>query len=172
MLFLIAASSVDHALDTLNPENQKNYNEDIFFIPGPSLNPITKNPQKIAQNLLSEDLAKKTDINLWHDVLNNRCAAISVRREIEVDSESDELTRNVNAIGEVFRPLLNINRRENSDMIVEKELKTGLNSRLLQALHSAIDETVLPVLQNTLGMLENWSKTGQLVQRSTQEPRS
>ena len=71
MVFIVAASSVDHALDTLNPENRKNYNEKIFSIPGLSLNPNTKNPRKIVQNLLSKDLSEKTDINIWHDVLNN-----------------------------------------------------------------------------------------------------
>ena len=71
MVFIVAASSVDHALDTLNPENRKTYNEKIFSIPGLSLNPNTKNPRKIVQNLLSKDLSEKTDIVIWHDVLNN-----------------------------------------------------------------------------------------------------
>ena len=70
MVYIVAASSVDHALDTLNPENPKTYKEKIFSIPGLSLNPNTKNPQKIVQNLLSKDLAEKTDIIIWHDVLN------------------------------------------------------------------------------------------------------
>ena len=71
MVFIVGASSVDHALDTLNPENRKTLEEKIFSIPGLSLNPNTKNPQKIVQNLLSKDLAEKTDIVIWHDVLNN-----------------------------------------------------------------------------------------------------
>ena len=71
MVFIVAASSVDHALDTLNPENRKDYNAKIFSIPGLSLNPNTKNTQKIVQNLLFKDLAEKTDIIIWHDVLNN-----------------------------------------------------------------------------------------------------
>ena len=71
MVFIVAASSVDHALDTLNPENRKTYNEKIFSIPGLSLNPNTKNPKKLVQNLLSKDLSDKTDIVIWHDVLNN-----------------------------------------------------------------------------------------------------
>ena len=71
MIYILAASSVDHALDTLNPENRKTYKEKIFSIPGLSLNPNTKNPQKIVQNLLSKDLAEKTNIIIWHDVLNN-----------------------------------------------------------------------------------------------------
>ena len=71
MVYIVTASSVDHAFDTLTPENRKNYHEKIFSIPGLSLNPNTKNPRKIVQNLLSKDLAEKTDIIIWHDVLNN-----------------------------------------------------------------------------------------------------
>ena len=71
MVYIVAASSVDHALDTLNPENRKTYKEKIFSLPGLSLNPNTKNPRKIVQNMLSKDLAEKTDIIIWHDVLNN-----------------------------------------------------------------------------------------------------
>ena len=71
MVFIVAASSVDHALDTLNPENRKTYNEKIFSFPGLSLNPNTKNHRKIVQKLLSKDLSEKTDIVIWHDVLNN-----------------------------------------------------------------------------------------------------
>ena len=62
MVFFVAASSVHHALDTLNPVNRKIYNEKIFSIPGLSLNTNTKNPQKIVQRLLSKDLAEKSDI--------------------------------------------------------------------------------------------------------------
>ena len=71
MVIVVAASSVDHALDTLKPEKRKKYNEKIFSIPGLSLNPNTKNPRKFVQNLLSKDLARKSDIVFWHDVLNN-----------------------------------------------------------------------------------------------------
>ena len=71
MVYILAARSVDHALNTLNPKNRKTYKEKIFPIPGLSLNPNTENPRKIVQNLLSKDLAEKTDIFIWHDVLNN-----------------------------------------------------------------------------------------------------
>ena len=66
MVFVVAASSVHHAL-----EIRKTYNEKIYSVPGLSLCPNTKNPRKIVQNLLSKDLAEKTDIVIWHDVLNN-----------------------------------------------------------------------------------------------------
>ena len=71
MVYILAARSVDHALDTLNPENRKTYKEKLFSLPGLSFNPNTKNPRNIVQNLLSKGLAEKTDIIIWHDVLNN-----------------------------------------------------------------------------------------------------
>ena len=46
MVYIVAASSVDHALDILTPGTRKSYKEKIFSIPGLSLNPNTKNPKK------------------------------------------------------------------------------------------------------------------------------
>ena len=68
MVFIIAASSLHHALETLTPEEKNCYKEKIYSIPGLSLNPNTINPKKIVQNLLSKD---KKDIVTCHDVLNN-----------------------------------------------------------------------------------------------------
>ena len=71
MVFILGASSLDHALETLTLEEKTQYNEKVFSIPGLSLNKNTKNPRKIVQNLLSRDLKDKKDIVIWHDVLNN-----------------------------------------------------------------------------------------------------
>ena len=71
MVFILAASSLHHALDTLTPDKKETFNEKVYSIPGLSLNPNTKNPKKIVQNLLSKDFKDKTDIIIWHDVLNN-----------------------------------------------------------------------------------------------------
>ena len=71
MVFIVAASSVDNALETLTPDNRKSYKEKIYSVPGLSLNVNTKNPKEIVQNLLSKELSDKTDIVIWHDVLNN-----------------------------------------------------------------------------------------------------
>ena len=71
MVFIIAASSLDHALETLSPEKRDQYKEKIFSIPGLSLNPHTKNPKKNVQNLLSKDLKDKNNVVIWHDVINN-----------------------------------------------------------------------------------------------------
>ena len=62
MVFIVAASSADHALETLTPETREKYQDNIFSKPGLSLNVNTKNPKKIFQNLLSKDLSEKRDI--------------------------------------------------------------------------------------------------------------
>ena len=71
MVFILAASSLHHAIETLTPEKKQRYKDKIYSIPGLSLNPNTKNPRKIVQNLLAKDLKEKKDIVIWHDVLNN-----------------------------------------------------------------------------------------------------
>ena len=71
MVFILAASSLHHSLETLTREEKEQLKNKIYSIPGLSLNPKTKNPKKVVQNLLSKDLAEKNDIVIWHDVLNN-----------------------------------------------------------------------------------------------------
>ena len=92
MVFILAASSLHHALETLTPDEKELYENKIFSIPGLSLNNNTKNPRKIVQNLLSKDLKDKKNIVIWHDVLNNSISrhdsnnfrALSVSELIEV----------------------------------------------------------------------------------------
>ena len=64
MVFILAASSLHHALETLTREEKEQFNNKIYSIPGLSLNPKTKNLKKVVQNLLSKDLAEKNDIVL------------------------------------------------------------------------------------------------------------
>ena len=71
MVFILAASSLHHALETLNPDAKEQFKVKTYTIPGLSLNPNTKNPRKIVQNLLAKDLKDKKDIVIWHDALNN-----------------------------------------------------------------------------------------------------
>ena len=92
MVFILAASSLHHAIETLNPDEKEHFNDKIYTIPGLSLNPLTKNPKKIVQNLLSNDLKDKNNIVIWHDVLNNSISrhnsnnfcALSVSELIEI----------------------------------------------------------------------------------------
>ena len=46
MVFIVAASSLHHDLDTLTSEKRIAYEEKVFTIPGLSLNNHAKNPQK------------------------------------------------------------------------------------------------------------------------------
>ena len=72
MVFIIAASSLDHALETLTLGEKARYNDKVFSIPGGlSLNKNTRKPKQNVQNLLSKDLKEKKNIVIWHDVLNN-----------------------------------------------------------------------------------------------------
>ena len=71
MVFIVAASSLHYALETLTTEEKEHFKNKIYTIPGLSLNPNTKNPRKIVQNLLSKDLKDKTNIVIWQNVLNN-----------------------------------------------------------------------------------------------------
>ena len=71
MVFILAASSLHHAIETLTPDEKERYKGKIHSVTGLSLNPNTKNPRKIVQNLLAKDLKGKKDIVIWHDVLNN-----------------------------------------------------------------------------------------------------
>ena len=59
MVFILAASSLHHALETLTREEKEQFKNKIFSIPGLSLNPKTKNPKKVVQKLLSKELAEK-----------------------------------------------------------------------------------------------------------------
>ena len=57
MVFILAASSLHHALETLTREEKEQFKNKIYSIP--SLNPKTKNPKKVVQKLLSKELAEK-----------------------------------------------------------------------------------------------------------------
>ena len=92
LIFIIAASSLHQALETLTPEEKEQYKDKPNTIPGLSLNLNTKNPRKIVQNLLSKDLKDENRIVIWHDVLNNSISrhgsnnfrALSVSELIEI----------------------------------------------------------------------------------------
>ena len=71
MVFIVAASSVHHAVDALSLEQESKYKDKINAIPGLSPNLYAKNPKKNVRNLVSKDLKDKTKNIVWHDVLNN-----------------------------------------------------------------------------------------------------
>ena len=91
--------------------------------------------------------------------------------EKKMDSESDKLNGSVNPTETDFRSLLNTNSREKSELTVETvgtinlrfqakcqgkldKIKTDFTSQILPAINSAINEKVLPILRNSLGLPE------------------
>ena len=71
MVRILAASSLYHAIQTINPEGQKALNEKVYSIPGLSLNIHAKNLRKIVQNLIEQDFKDEKELIIWHDVINN-----------------------------------------------------------------------------------------------------
>ena len=71
MVRILAASSLHHAIETINPENQTAIKEKVYSIPGLSLNNNAKNPQKIVQTLIEKDFKDEKELIIWHDVINN-----------------------------------------------------------------------------------------------------
>ena len=71
MVRILAASSLHHAIETVNPENQTAIKEKVYSIPGLSFNIQAKNPKKVVQNLIEKDFKDEKELIIWHDVINN-----------------------------------------------------------------------------------------------------
>ena len=71
MVRILAASSLHHAIETVDSEQQKAINEKVYSIPGLSLNINAKNPQKNVQNLIVRDFKDENELIIWHDVIYN-----------------------------------------------------------------------------------------------------
>ena len=71
MVRILAASSLHHAIETINLENQTAIREKVYSISGLSLNINAKNPRKIVQNLIQKDFKDENELIIWHDVINN-----------------------------------------------------------------------------------------------------
>ena len=76
MVFILAASSLHHALEILTPEEKEQFNNKVYTIPGLSLNPNTKILEKSFKTCLQRILKRKK-IVIWHDVLNNATRLLS-----------------------------------------------------------------------------------------------
>ena len=61
MVRILAASSLHHAIETVNTEEQRALNEKVYSIPGLSLNIHAKNPRKTVQNLIEKDFKNKNE---------------------------------------------------------------------------------------------------------------
>ena len=71
MVFILAASSLHHAIKTLPQALQDHYKKGICALPGLSFNPNALKVQKTAQFQLSLFFRDKKRLVIWHDVVNN-----------------------------------------------------------------------------------------------------
>ena len=73
MVFIIAASSLHHSVNTLPLTLQKRLNDTFKAVPGLSFNLNANNRQKTVQYLLSNSSKCMIEKNfiIWHDVINN-----------------------------------------------------------------------------------------------------
>ena len=151
MIFIIAASSLHQALETLTPEEKEQYKDKPNTIPGLSLNLNTKNPRKIVQNLLSKDLKDENRIVIWHDVLNNSISrhgsnnfrALSVSELIEIlKSFQDRLSA-----------LVYCHRYRTQDIFEQlKVLETDLDIKVF----NIVKDFISPKKQKDTELLENF----------------
>ena len=70
MVFILAASSLHHVLGILTTEEKSTSKEQVYSIPGLSLNTNTKHSIKIVQNLQDVEQEDKNNVVIWHDVIN------------------------------------------------------------------------------------------------------
>ena len=71
MVFILGASSLLHAINSLPKNSQNRYTSTVFSLPGLSLNPFAVNYRKSVQYQLDNVFRHKSDIIIWHDAINN-----------------------------------------------------------------------------------------------------
>ena len=71
MIFILAASSLHHAIKTLPQALQDHCKKRIYALPGLSFNPNAVKVRKTAQFQLSLFFRDKKRLVIWHDVVNN-----------------------------------------------------------------------------------------------------
>ena len=71
MVYILAASSLHHAIKTLPEALQDHYKKGILALPGLSFNPNALKVRKNAQFQLSHFFRDKKRLVIWHDVVNN-----------------------------------------------------------------------------------------------------
>ena len=71
MVFILAASSLHHAIKTAPQVTQNRYKRNIYALPGLSFNPNALKVRKAAQFQLSHFFHDKKRLVIWHDVVNN-----------------------------------------------------------------------------------------------------
>ena len=70
-MFILAASSLHHALKIFSPASQKRVSQSCLAIPGLSFNHNAVNVCKTCQYQLDHYFLNRTDIVIWLDAVNN-----------------------------------------------------------------------------------------------------
>ena len=70
MVYILGASSLDHALRKLPVPSQKRVQDTCFTNPGLSLNFNARDSQKTIQYYLHHYLSHRNDLVIWHDAIN------------------------------------------------------------------------------------------------------
>ena len=123
MVFILGASSLDHALRILSAPSQKRVKDTCFTKPGLSLNFNARDSQKTIQYYLHHYLSHRNDLVIWHDATNNSISGhrSNNNRSLSTDQLKSLLLRykeNITAI---------VYCRRNGTDNIEKELKkTGI----------------------------------------------
>ena len=71
MMFILGASSLDHALRKLSALSQKRVKETCFTKPGLSFILNARDSQKTIQYYLHHFLSNRKDLVIWHNAINN-----------------------------------------------------------------------------------------------------
>ena len=71
MVFILGASSLHHALESLSKKARKRLADRVFTLPGFSCNPNALNKRKTVQFLLNTCFKHKRELIIWQDVVNN-----------------------------------------------------------------------------------------------------
>ena len=122
MVFILGASSLDHALRKLSAPSQKRVKETCFTKPGLSFNLNARDSQITIHYHLHHFLSNRKDLVIWHDAINNSISKhlSNNNRSLSTDQLKSHLLRHKNITAIVYC------RRNGTDKI-EKELeKTGI----------------------------------------------
>ena len=71
MVFILAASSLHHAIKTLPQAIQDHFKKGVYALSGLSFSPNAMKVRKTAQFQLSHFFRDKKRLVIWHDVVNN-----------------------------------------------------------------------------------------------------
>ena len=125
MVFILGASSLFHAINSIPKGNQKRYKSTVFSLPGLSLNPFAVNERKTVQYQLDNDFRHKTDVIIWHDAMG--IERFIARRGMPLVIFSDNGTNFVGTEKELLLCFLNLDKQKIASELAQKGVKWKFN---------------------------------------------